>query len=62
LPSIDILRLYHTLGGTILTVGSDSHQSETVGSNQKRAIEMAKEAGFEGIYVFEKRKPKKINF
>lgn len=62
LPSMDVLKLYHSLGGAILTIGSDSHQAETVGSNQKTAIEMAKEAGFEGIYVFEKRKPKKINF
>lgn len=62
LPSMDILRLYHSLGGTILTIGSDSHFSETVGSNQKSAIKMAKEAGFDGITVFEKRIPSKIYF
>ena len=62
LPSMDILRLYHSLGGKILTVGSDSHFSETVGANQEIAIEMAKEIGFEGITVFEKRIPSKIYF
>ena len=62
LPSLDVLQLYHSLGGEILTIGSDSHKSETVGSNQKKAIEIAKYVGFQGISVFEKRKPKKINF
>lgn len=62
LPSMDILRLYHSLGGKILTIGSDSHFSETVGSNQETSIEMAKEIGFEWITVFEKRIPSKIYF
>lgn len=62
LPSMDVLRLYHSVGGTILTIGSDSHRAETVGSNQEAAIKMAKEAGFQGVYVFEKRNPKKISF
>jgi histidinol-phosphatase (PHP family) len=62
LPSMDVLRLYQSLGGKILTIGSDSHLAETVGSNQEVAIKMAKEAGFQGIYVFEKREPKKIAF
>lgn len=62
LPSMDVLRLYHLLGGKILTIGSDSHRAETVGSNQKIAIEMAKETGFQGIDVFEKRKSRKIKF
>lgn len=62
LPSMDVLLLYHSLGGKILTIGSDSHRAETVGSNQEVAIKMAKEAGFQGIYVFEKRESKKIAF
>ena len=62
LPSMDVLRLYHSLGGKILTIGSDSHRAETVGSNQEAAIKMAKEAGFQGIDVFEKRRSKKIAF
>lgn len=62
LPSMDVLRLYHSLGGKILTIGSDSHCAETVGSNHDAAIEMAKEAGFKGIDVFEKRKSKKVEF
>lgn len=62
LPSMEVLRLYHSLEGKILTIGSDSHFSETVGSNQEIAIEMAKEVGFDGITVFEKRIPSKIYF
>lgn len=62
LPSMDVLRLYHSLGGRILTIGSDSHRADTVGSNQEVAIKMAKDAGFQGVYLFEKRKPKKSSF
>ncbi len=58
---MDVLRLYHSLGGKILTIGSDSHRSETVGSNQEIAIKMAKEAGFDKVYVFERRTPSTIN-
>ena len=60
-PSMDVLRLYHSLGGKILTIGSDSHRAETVGSNQEIAIKMAKEAGFDKVYVFERRTPSTIN-
>ena len=31
-PSIDILKLYRKLGGTILTIGSDSHKPEHLGT------------------------------
>ncbi len=31
-PSRDILRLYHELGGRVLTIGSDSHKKEHLGA------------------------------
>lgn len=59
-PSMAVLRLYRSLGGEILTIGSDSHHSKTVGFNQEVALEMAKEAGFDKVYVFKKRLPSTI--
>lgn len=60
LPSIDILKLYKKLGGTILTIGSDSHAADTVGAHLTEAYMLAKECGFTHVYSFEKRKPKAI--
>ncbi|WP_407389406.1 histidinol-phosphatase HisJ family protein [Carnobacterium jeotgali] len=60
-PSMAVLRLYRALGGEILTIGSDSHQAKTVGFNQEIALEMAKEAGFDKVYVFKKRLPSTIS-
>lgn len=57
MPSIEILKLYNKMGGEILTIGSDSHKAETVGTNFHDAIEIAKQCGFEYIYSFDKRTP-----
>ncbi|MGE8203906.1 histidinol-phosphatase HisJ family protein [Heyndrickxia sp. NPDC080065] len=57
LPSIEIIQLYKDLGGEILTIGSDSHSADFVGSHLSEAISMAKECGFKSIYKFEKRNP-----
>lgn len=59
-PKIDILKLYRSLGGEILTIGSDSHRAETVGSMLEDALSMAKQAGFQHVYTFEKRVAKAI--
>ncbi|MGM7724340.1 histidinol-phosphatase HisJ family protein [Metabacillus sp. Hm71] len=57
MPSLDILKLYKTLGGEILTIGSDSHKAESVGAKLRDAYSLAKECGFDYIYSFDKRKP-----
>ena len=57
LPSFEIVNLYKELGGEILTIGSDSHFADAVGSNIEDAIEMAKQCGFTSIFTFERRKP-----
>ncbi|MEC2054047.1 histidinol-phosphatase HisJ family protein [Peribacillus psychrosaccharolyticus] len=60
LPSIDVLSLYHQLGGEILTLGSDSHFVKDVGANIEDAAAMAKQCGFTHVYKFENRIPMKI--
>lgn len=57
LPSLDILKLYRSLGGTILTIGSDAHFPSDVGKGLETALAMAREAGFSKITLFEERKP-----
>ncbi|WP_078430574.1 histidinol-phosphatase HisJ family protein [Alkalihalobacterium alkalinitrilicum] len=57
LPSYEILKLYKDLGGEILTIGSDAHTPETVGSHFEEALQMAKECGFNYIYSFKQRTP-----
>lgn len=59
-PSIEVLKMYRALGGEILTIGSDSHRAETVGSYFEEARSLAKAAGFTALYTFDKRKPIRI--
>ncbi|MFZ7134264.1 MAG: histidinol-phosphatase HisJ family protein [Eubacteriales bacterium] len=57
-PSQIILNTYKELGGEILTVGSDSHSSDMIGSNIASVYLMLKQIGFKYVYSFEKRKRK----
>lgn len=57
MPSFDILKLYHDLGGKIITVGSDAHKCEDVGAGIRESIEVLKNIGFEEIYTFKNRQP-----
>lgn len=56
-PSRDILKLYHELGGKIITIGSDSHKKEHLGAYIEEAKEELRKLGFEYYYTFEKMKP-----
>lgn len=56
-PSEDILKLYRRLGGTIITIGSDSHQKEHLGMAIEESKARLKELGFENWHTFENGKP-----
>lgn len=60
LPGLDVLRLYREIGGEILTIGSDAHSAEDVGKGAAEAVELAREAGFKFITVFNQRRPEWI--
>ena len=62
LPSLEILKLYKSLGGEIITVGSDAHRIEHAFLYIKDAYEVMKEAGFDYITLFDKRIPKFVKF
>jgi histidinol-phosphatase (PHP family) len=57
MPDMGLLKLYRRLGGEIITVGSDAHKVGHVGIVTAQGYDILKEAGFEYITVFEKRKP-----
>ncbi len=53
-PSKEILRLYRELGGTIFTIGSDSHKKEHLGAYIRETMAELAEMGFERYCTFER--------
>lgn len=58
LPNISYIKMYHDMGGKLVTVGSDSHYSEKVCLGLDRGYDILKECGYTEFTVFENRKPK----
>lgn len=56
-PSRDILKLYKELGGTIITIGSDSHKKEHLGAYIDWAKEELRKLGYTQFCTFEKMNP-----
>jgi len=57
LPSFEILKLYYHLGGEILTIGSDSHNTEDITQKFNYTISRLKEIGFKKLTTFSNLKP-----
>jgi histidinol-phosphatase (PHP family) len=55
-PGLTILQWYRELGGEILTLGSDTHHTNSLGAGLAQAQDLAQAAGFRAITVFEQRK------
>ena len=62
-PSEEILRLYRSLGGEIVTVGSDAHTPGSAAKGVRQGFEVLRACGFDYVTVFRQRKPEwiKIN-
>ena len=56
-PTPAILDLYRDLGGTIVTVGSDSHKPEHLGKYINEAYDLLRAHGFENVYTYDAWKP-----
>ncbi len=56
-PSVDILRLYQRLGGEIITIGSDSHKPEHLGTHIEEGKQLLQNMGFRFFCTYEKMKP-----
>jgi histidinol-phosphatase (PHP family) len=56
-PSGEILELYYWLGGRVITLGSDSHKPEHLGSYMGETKELLKTIGFREFCTFERMEP-----
>ncbi len=56
-PSRDILKLYHELGGRIITIGSDSHKPEHLGTYIGEAKALLKSLGFDSFCTYKEMQP-----
>ncbi|MDO4619725.1 MAG: histidinol-phosphatase HisJ family protein [Lachnospiraceae bacterium] len=56
-PQPEILHRYRELGGTLVTVGSDSHKPDSLGFAFDTAKEILKTSGFTHYVYYEKRRP-----
>lgn len=59
-PSEDVLKMYHSLGGEIITIGADAHSPEDVAHEFKYAEELLKGIGFKYLAYYKNRKPEFI--
>ena len=57
LPNLDLLKLYRSLGGQIVTIGSDAHKTGDVAAGFAGALEAAQAAGFRYLALYENRTP-----
>lgn len=57
LPDEDTLRLYRSMGGELITIGSDAHRARDIGAGIAETTDMLVRTGFKYITVFENRQP-----
>ena len=56
-PDAQYLKLYRSLGGELITIGSDAHKLSDIGAGIKEGCELLRECGFEYVTLFKDRKP-----
>lgn len=56
-PSLGILELYRDLGGTIITLGSDSHKKEHLGAHIAETMKYLKTLGYSSYCTFDQMRP-----
>lgn len=56
-PHRDILKRYHELGGSILTIGSDAHKPEDMAFGFDQIGDFLRSIGFDHYTIFRGRKP-----
>ena len=57
LPDADILKLYRSLGGEIVTLGSDAHVTNHLGCAIPARQELLRDCGFRYFTTFDRMKP-----
>lgn len=56
-PSLKYVKRFKELGGEYITVGDDSHKVSDLGSGLANGIDLASEAGFKYLTLYESRTP-----
>lgn len=59
-PTFDIVNEYYSLGGRLVTIGSDAHKPERIANGFAQVKKELKEIGFDEYHYFEKRKPQAV--
>lgn len=62
LPCFELVKLYVDLGGKMLTLGSDGHHYDLVGSKIDDVQDYVKSLGIEGVYVYHNRQESFVKF
>lgn len=62
MPDLFCLELYRSLGGELITLGSDAHRSDDLGAGIKETIKLLQKAGFSKYCIYKARKPQFIEF
>jgi histidinol-phosphatase (PHP family) len=57
LPGPKLLRIYKELGGELITIGSDAHNTQDLGSGISEGMNILEDCGFKYYTVYIKRKP-----
>ncbi|MGN1412205.1 MAG: histidinol-phosphatase HisJ family protein [Oscillospiraceae bacterium] len=60
-PTVEYVKMYRDLGGTVISVGSDAHSTDQLGKNIPECIDMIKSCGFEYLTYFKHRQPIRYN-
>lgn len=60
-PTLKYVKLFKDLGGELISLGSDAHEAEHIGSGIVQGAEIAHEAGFDRIAYFIKHQPRFID-
>lgn len=60
IPNLEALKLYRSLGGEVITIGSDTHGCYPYIDGLKKGHEILKQAGFKYVTTFKNRRPEFI--
>ena len=56
-PNADIVKMFKSVGGEYLTVGSDAHSAYNVGRGIEDALDIAVESGFKYVTIYQNSTP-----
>lgn len=57
LPDKELLQRYYSLGGRLITIGSDAHKVQDLGKGINQGLHILKDIGFKEYAYFEKHSP-----